>query len=201
LEQDKASFFYFQVELVLNKLEKSKPCRPRVSVSRTDGAQITLTAFRQWRPLPCPCPRPCHRYFPDATPSSSTFSGSYKGAHPHRGAPFLPPPPFSPHCAAIPAAAELPRTARSSLSPTNSTTPRAPRRRVQPPAPWAVYDHPRMPPPPLFPSGRPHLIIELVLPMSLFLPAALKWVHHPTSLLPRPSPLHLATGRRRNPTR
>jgi hypothetical protein len=33
---------------------------------------------------------------------------------------------------------------------------------------------------------------------ELFLPAAPKRVHHPTALLPGPSPLHLIAGRRRN---
>jgi hypothetical protein len=38
------------------------------------------------------------------------------------------------------------------------------------PAPRAVDHHPQTPPPPPFPSGRPHLAIELVLPMSSSFP-------------------------------
>jgi hypothetical protein len=66
-------------------------------------------------------------------------------------------------------------------------------------APRAVDHHPRMPPPPPFPSGQPHLTVEHVLLVIFFLPAAPKRVHHPTALLSKPSPLHLIAGRRRNP--
>jgi hypothetical protein len=71
----------------LNKLEKSKPRGPRVSVSQTNGAQATLTTFRQQPPLPCPCPWPRRRRFlthrfPAATLPSSTASSGYKGRPP-----------------------------------------------------------------------------------------------------------------------
>jgi hypothetical protein len=91
LEQDKSFFFDFQVEPVLNKLEKLKPRGPLVSVSQTDGAQTALIAFRQRSQPPCPRPRP-HRHcfpthcFPAATSPSFTASGGYKGC---------PPPPWS----------------------------------------------------------------------------------------------------------
>jgi hypothetical protein len=175
-----------------------------VSVSRTDGAQTAPTAFRQRPPPPCSRPRPHRHYFPThrfptATPPSSTASRAIKGAHPHCGAPFLPPLPFAPHYATIPAAAEPPWTARSSLSPTNSTTPRAPRHCVQPPRTVSC----RPPPPDAAPTAVP---LRPTTPRhrtcssgELFLPAALKWVHHPTTLLPGPSPLHLVTGHHRNP--
>jgi hypothetical protein len=92
-----------------------------------------------------------------------------KGAHPP------PPPPWStlynspafrPHYATIPAVTELPRTARSGLSPTDSTAPQAPHRRVQPPHTASC----RPPPPPRFPSDRPHLTVERVLPVSSSFP-------------------------------
>jgi hypothetical protein len=74
-----------------------------------------------------------------------------KGAHPHRGAPFLPPPPFAPYCAAIPTAAKPPWTAHSSLSPTDLTTPRAPRHHIQPPHTASC----RPPPPDATPTSLP----------------------------------------------
>jgi hypothetical protein len=121
-EEDKAFFFDFQVEPVLDKLEKSKPCGPRVSVSWTDGAQTALTTFRQWPPLPCPCPRLHRHRFPAATPPTSTAFGSYKGRppptptveHPFFLLHLLPPtaPPFPP-----------PQIACSGLSPTDLTMP------------------------------------------------------------------------------
>jgi hypothetical protein len=122
-----------------------------------------------------------------------------KGAHPHCGAPFLPPLPFAPHYATIPAVAEPPWTARSSLSPTNSTTPRAPRHCVQPPRTVSCRPPPSDVAPtavPLRPTTPRHRTCSSG---ELFLPAALKWVHHPTTLLPGPSPLHLVTGHHRNP--
>jgi hypothetical protein len=143
-----------------------------VSVSRTDDAQTAPTAFRQWQPPPCPRPQP-HRYhfpahrFPAAMPPSSTASGGYKGRPPtppwstHYSSPA-----FHPHYATIPAVTELPRTARSGLSPTDSIAPQAPHRRVQPPHTASC----RPPPPPRFPSGRPHLTVERVLPVSSSFP-------------------------------
>jgi hypothetical protein len=128
LEQDKAFFFDFHVEPVLNKLEKSKPRRPRVLVSQTDGAQTTLTAFKKWPPLPCPRPQPRCRRFPAhrflaATPSSSTAPGGYKGRPPPPWSILFSSSAFHPHCTTIPSAAELPQVARSDLSPTDLTTP------------------------------------------------------------------------------
>jgi hypothetical protein len=45
----------------------------------------------------------------------------------------------------------------------------------------------------LFPTANP-LHCGQASPLSFFLPASQKLVHHPTALLPRPSPLHLITG-------
>jgi hypothetical protein len=124
-----------------------------------------------------------------------------KGAHPHRGAPFLPPPLFTPppHYTAVPTAAEPPWTARSGLSLTDSTTPRAPCRRVQPPRTPSCRPPPTDAAPtvvPLWPTTPHHRARSSG---ELFLPAAPKRVHHPTALLPGPSSPHLIAGRRRNP--
>jgi hypothetical protein len=123
-----------------------------------------------------------------------------KGAHPPPWSTLSSSSAFRPHCAAIPSAIEPPWTARSGLSPTNSTMPRAPRRRVQPPR-TASY---RPPPPDDAPTAVP---LQSTTPRSrahssgeLYLPAAPKRVHHPTALLPGSSPLHLIVERRRNPT-
>jgi hypothetical protein len=119
----------------------------------------------------------------------STASTRYKGRPPpHRGASFLSPPLFAPHCTIVPAATEPPQTTCSGLSPTISTMPRAPRRRVQPP-----HTPSRRPPPPgaaptvvplrpTTPHHRAHSSGELSLP------AAPKRVHHPTALPPRTLP-------------
>jgi hypothetical protein len=85
-------------------------------------------------------------------PPSSTASGGYKGRPP----PTIEHPFFllcllPPHCATIPAVAEPSRTTRSGLSPTDSTTPRAPRRQVQPPCTASC----RPPPPDITPTAIP----------------------------------------------
>jgi hypothetical protein len=160
---------------------------------------LGLTAPRPRRPLLDSGHRLARTHGLGATISPSTVSppphrrhppplAVVMGAHPDRGAPFLPPLPFPP-----------PRAARSGLPPTDSTMPRAPRRRVEPPCTASC----RPPPPDAAPAAIP---LQPTTPRyrvcssgELFLPAAPKRVHHPTALLPGPSPLHLVASRRRNP--
>jgi hypothetical protein len=123
-----------------------------------------------------------------------------KGATPTVEHPFfllrLPPPP---HYASIPTTTEPSWTACSGLPSTDSTMPRAPRRCVQPPRTTSC----RPPPPDAVPTAvplrptRPHHRVHSS--GELFPLAAPKWVHHPTALLPGPSPLDLVAKRRQNP--
>jgi hypothetical protein len=90
-------------------------------------------------------------------------------------------------------------TACSGLPSTDSTMPRAPRHCVQPPRTTSC----RPPPPdavptavPLRPTTPHHRVHSSG---ELFPLAAPKWVHHPTALLPGPSPLDLVAKRRQNP--
>jgi hypothetical protein len=170
------------------------PTAPRPRQSLFDNGRCHLARAHGLTAAVSPptvSPPPRHRRSPPLA--------AIKGAHPHRGAPFLPPPPFAPHCTTVPAIAEPPRTSRSGLSPINLTMPSAPRLCVQPPRTPSY----RPPPPdaaptavPLWPTT-PHCTTHSF--GELFLPAAPKRVHHPTALLPGPSPLHLIAGRRRNP--
>jgi hypothetical protein len=93
-----------------------------------------------------------------------------KGAHPHRGSPFLPPPPFTP--TAPPFLSLLSRCGQPALASLRLIRP-CPEHRAAVynlPAQRAVDHHPRTPPPPSFPSGRPHLIVEHVLPVNSSFP-------------------------------
>jgi hypothetical protein len=91
-----------------------------------------------------------------------------KGAHPHCGAPFLPPPPSPPppttppflpplshHGQPAPASLQLIRPCPEHRAAVYNLL-----------APRAVDLHPQTPSPPPFPFGRPHLTIECILPVS-----------------------------------
>jgi hypothetical protein len=131
--------------------------------------------------LPFLCPR-FHRRAALRPPPPPAI----KGTHPPPWSTLSSSSAFTPHYAAIPAATEPPWTARSGLSPTVLTTPRAPHRRVQPPR---TPSH-RPPPPDATPTAVP---LRPTTPHrqahsfgEIFLPTAPKLVHHPTSLLPDP---------------
>jgi hypothetical protein len=140
---------------------------------------------------PTVSPPPCRRRPPPLA--------AIKGAHPppsstlSSSSAYCPPtaPPF------LPSLSHRGQPAPASLRPIQ---PRHEHRAVRYnlPAPRAVDHHPRTSPPPPFPSDQPHLTVELILPVSFFLPAAPKRVHHPTVLLPGTSPLHLVVDRRWN---
>jgi hypothetical protein len=179
------SFSNFYFEPVLVKLKKNQNLvGPTVSCpvrttdqpcpDRADRPQTVVAAA-------LPCPRLPRCRFP--TPPSSTASGSYKGRPPSWSTlssssafcptvpSFLPPP--SHHGQPTPA----------SLRPFR---PRPEHRATvyNHPAPQAVDYHPRTPPPPPFPSSRPHLTVELVLSVSSSFPPP----QNGTTTLPTCSP-------------
>jgi hypothetical protein len=129
---------------------------------------------------------------PTISAASFTASGGYKGRPPPPSSVERPLPPPSP---SPPLRCLARRRVQPPLAPIRPPRPHPEHRAVvyDLPAPRDAYHHSRMSPPPQFLSDRPHLT-ELVLPMSFFLPAAPKLVHHRTALLLGRSPLHLIAG-------
>jgi hypothetical protein len=171
----------------LIKLKKIKTAWGPSSTARSeplvDRVRTVLTSLRQQL-------SPHHPPFPPPRPLPLA---AIKGAHPPWSDLFLLRHLDHP-CTVLLAIAKPPRTSQSNPSPIASTTPQAPRHHVRPSHTASCRPpRPDAPPPPPFPSGHPHLT-ELILPVSFFLPATPKLVHHPTALLPGPSPLHLVAG-------
>jgi hypothetical protein len=134
--------------------------RPRRPPSDNSGHHLAcIHGFATTFSPPTVSPLPCHCRLP---PLAAILS-----AHPHRGAPFLPPPPFTNHYAFIPATDEPPWIACSSLSPTDSTTPEHRAAVYNLPALRAVDHHPRCRPTavplrPTTPRHRAHSSGELL---------------------------------------
>jgi hypothetical protein len=102
--------------------------------------------------------------------------------------------PFGPSPPLLPSRRAPSRTVYSSLSSAESTTPRAPRHRVfRPPNALTQTVTPTPACRCLFLTADP-LHYGQASPMSFFLPVTPKMVHHPTALLPGPSPLHRIPG-------
>jgi hypothetical protein len=132
------------------------PTAPRPRQPLLDRGRHCLARAHSLTAAVSPLPR--HRHPPPLV--------AIKGAHPHRGSPFLPPPPFTP--TAPPFLSLLSRCGQPTLASLRLIRP-CPEHRAAVYnllAPRAVDLHPQTPSPPPFPFGRPHLTIECILPVS-----------------------------------